>query len=264
MATRENEHQAAESESEAELRRRVEALEEENRELAAAAERGREWSRVVGHMGHELRTPLNSILGFSKILSDKLRGRIEPREETFLDSIFDSGERLLGMINDLVDLSKIEAGEARLDLDKISIGDLARGIRGVLLGVANQRRVDLELDLAADLPLIVADGPKVKQILFRLVSKALETSPGGSAVTIGARPLSAAESPLDAPTVAVTVASVGDAPLSSDMMAAERFTALHGGTLDLGAPSGEGRTFRLYLPVDASAVGCDGDAPDDG
>ena len=266
-----------------ELRELNRTLDQRTKELVEANLRGQEASRAKGqflaNMSHELRTPLNSIIGFSEILVEKISDDLSPRYQKFLQNILTSGRHLLSLINDILDLSKIEAGKVELMFEAVSVVDVAHGVRSVMAGIAGQRQIDLELDLADDLPRIVADGPKVKQILYNLVSNAVKFSPEGSRVIIGARLRDPSRSPIDAETLELRVIDqgIGIDPENHRLIFDEfrqvdgavtrshggtglglalvrRFVEMHGGRISLESEPGKGSTFRIHLPLDASSV----------
>jgi signal transduction histidine kinase/CheY-like chemotaxis protein len=266
-----------------EQRRLAAELDLRSRELAEANLRAQEANRAksqfLANMSHELRTPLNSIIGFSEILVERLDGKIEPRLAKFQQNILGSGKHLLALINDILDLSKIEAGKMELVFEPLSLGDLVRGVESVMHSIAAQRSIRLVTELPADLPPLVADAPRIKQTLYNLVSNAVKFSPEGSAVTIRARALRAAESPLGLPSAELEVEDRGigirreDQSLIFDefrqvdgrttrnmggtglgLALVKRFVELHGGAVTVESEVGRGSTFRVVLPLDASAA----------
>ena len=264
-----------------ELQQLTATLDRQARELANAhlesQEASHAKSQFLANMSHELRTPLNSIIGFSEILGAKLEDRLEPRFAKFLKNILDSGRHLLGLINDILDLSKIEAGKMELSLEKVPLPDVVEGVRGVMLGVVGQRGIELEVEVDDELPTLVADGPKLKQILYNLVSNAIKFSPDGSTVQIAARYLPADVSLLAVPAAEIRVADQGIGISPEDQIAifeefrqvdgevtrahggtglgltlVRRFAEMHGGIVSLDSVAGRGSTFTVCLPIDAS------------
>jgi signal transduction histidine kinase/CheY-like chemotaxis protein len=267
-----------------ELHRLAEELDRRTRELAGANRRiqdaNRAKSRFLASMSHELRTPLNSIIGFSEILTDKLAGRIEPRFEKFLANIVTSGRHLLGLINNILDLSKIEAGRMELVFEAVSIGDVVHGVASVMHGMAAQRNVALETEVADALPPVVADVPRVKQILYNLVSNAIKFSEPGSRVHVRAGLVAADASPLGERSLVLAVEDQGhgirredqdlifeefrqvDGDLTRNMggtglglALVKRFAEMHGGRVTVESEPGRGSIFRVFLPFDASRQG---------
>ncbi len=266
-----------------ELQRLTEELDRRSRDLADANLRiqgaNRAKSQFLANMSHELRTPLNSIIGFSEILGDRLEGRIEPRFSRFLANILTSGRHLLSLINDILDLSKIEAGRMELNFEPVSINDVARGVASVMQGVTARRHIDLRLELADDLPVVVADPPRLKQILYNLLSNAVKFSGEGETVWLRTGRVDPLEGGLESPGVEILVEDRGIGIRSEDhqlvfeefrqvdggtarnmggtglgLALVKRFTEMHGGRVRLESAPGEGSTFRVHLPLDASAA----------
>src|SRR5205807_3503712 len=139
-----------------------------------------------------LRTPLNAIIGFSAVLDQSVAAQLSERQQRFIRNIHTSGEYLLGIINDILDLSKIEAGKMTVEPEMVNVLEIIEGIRRVAKGIADPRRIELVVDAPRDLPVIVADPIKLKQILYNLVSNAVKFSGDGKVIDIVARPLPAA------------------------------------------------------------------------
>jgi PAS domain S-box-containing protein len=167
-----------------ELRRFERELQQKNAELEDAS---RMKSEFLANMSHELRTPLNAILGFSEILRDGLLGDMTDQQRGFIGDIFSSGTHLLSLINDILDLSKVEAGAMLLDLEPVTVSSLLRNSFSIVREKAAARRVHLTLDASDDLGLIRADGRKVKQIVYNLLSNAVKFAVEGGEVKLHAR-----------------------------------------------------------------------------
>jgi PAS domain S-box-containing protein len=156
------------------------ALKQKNVELEEAS---RMKSEFLANMSHELRTPLNAIIGFSEVLGDGLLGDMTEKQRRFIDDIFKSGKHLLSLINDILDLSKVEAGKMLLDLDFVELDALLSNSLAIVKGQAAVRHVRLNLRVADDLGSINADGRKLKQIVYNLLSNAVKfTTDGGEVV----------------------------------------------------------------------------------
>jgi signal transduction histidine kinase/DNA-binding response OmpR family regulator len=161
-------------------------IERRQRERDEADQRTREKSQFLANMSHELRTPLNAIIGFSEVLRTRLGSRIDEREIRFLDNINSSGQHLLGIINDILDLSKIEAGRMEINPERFPLRNAIEGVCSLMRGVSSRRLIAFELEVEDDLPLIEADPVKIKQVLYNLLSNAVKFSPERSTVTIRA------------------------------------------------------------------------------
>jgi PAS domain S-box-containing protein len=166
-----------------ELKRYEETLEQTNAELEQAS---RMKSEFLANMSHELRTPLNAIIGFSELLKDGLVGPLADRQRGFIGDIFDSGNHLLALINDILDLSKVEAGKMELDLEPVPLADLFANSLSIIREKAAERHVRLELDAGSLMGTIRVDARKVKQILYNLLSNAVKFSDDGGHVILRA------------------------------------------------------------------------------
>jgi signal transduction histidine kinase/CheY-like chemotaxis protein len=267
-----------------ELSRLTTELDRRGSELAQAnlriQEANRAKSQFLANMSHELRTPLNSIIGFSEILGEKLAGKTEPRFVRFLHNILSSGRHLLGLINDILDLSKIEAGKMELIFEPVSVANVVHGVESVMQGVAGRRKIRLEVELAEGIPPIVADPPRLKQVLYNLLSNAVKFSPEGSTVKLRAGIVSrtlqgSASGP--APVLALEVVDQGLGIRTEDqqlifeefrqvdggttrnmggtglgLALVKRFVEMHGGAIEVESDPGRGSTFRVLLPTDAA------------
>ncbi len=156
-------------------------LEVRNREAQRANEAK---STFLANMSHELRTPLNSIIGFSELLVEKLEGEIEERHRHFLRLILTSGQHLLAIINDILDLSKVEAGKMQVFPEVFSPRLAIEGVQQVMKPVAAKKDVAIEVIVDSDTPDLESDTGKFKQVLYNLVSNAVKFSSPGSSVTI--------------------------------------------------------------------------------
>jgi PAS domain S-box-containing protein len=168
-----------------ELKRVEQTLVQKNAELEDAS---RMKSEFLANMSHELRTPLNAIIGFSEVLRDGLMGDLTEKQRGFISDIFGSGKHLLSLINDILDLSKVEAGKMTLDLDRMPVGSMFVNSLSIIREKAASRRIRLELDLGDDdQGAIEADPRKVKQILYNMLSNAVKFTPEGGRVSLRAR-----------------------------------------------------------------------------
>jgi GAF domain-containing protein len=236
-------------------------LEAKGRQLEIASKHK---SDFLANMSHELRTPLNAIIGFSEVLSERYFGEINDKQAEYVHDIHESGQHLLALINDILDLSKVEAGRMELDMAEF---DLATAIANTLSLVrerAQRRSIALRCDIDAAIGAIHADERKVKQVLLNLLSNALKFAPDGGAV--GVRALLAG----DWIEVAVTDTGLGIAPEDQEAVFEEfrqvgakdkkiggiglglaisrKFIELHGGRLRVASELGKGATFTFTLP----------------
>ncbi|EER62418.1 histidine kinase [Acidovorax delafieldii 2AN] len=144
-------------------------------------------SDFLANMSHELRTPLNAIIGFSEVLKDGLVGEITPKQHEFVSDIFASGQHLLSLINDILDLSKIEAGKMTLDLDTQDVDAMLRNSLSIVKEKASAHAILLQFDVAEPLGMALLDARKTKQIVFNLLSNAVKFSANNGKVTLQAR-----------------------------------------------------------------------------
>ena len=166
-----------------ELKRFEQTLQQKNVELEDAS---RMKSEFLANMSHELRTPLNAIIGFSEVLRDGLLGEMTDQQRGFIGDIFSSGKHLLSLINDILDLSKVEAGKMTLDLEPVQVSSLFANSLSIIREKAATRHIRLEMDVAEELGSMQADARKVKQIVYNLLSNAVKFTPDGGQVTLRA------------------------------------------------------------------------------
>ncbi len=172
-------------------RKQMEALRTRSLELELENRRVQEGSRLksefLANMSHELRTPLNSILGFSELLIHGEVGALEEQQREFIGDIHSSGQHLLRLINDVLDLSKVEAGKMQFHPQSLDLKELIGEVTGVLRAVAGHRSVRFEVEHAADLGPITLDPARLKQVLYNYLSNAIKFSEAGGVVTIRTR-----------------------------------------------------------------------------
>jgi PAS domain S-box-containing protein len=156
-------------------------LQQKNLELEEAS---RMKSEFLANMSHELRTPLNAIMGFSEILRDGLIGELTPQQRGFIGDIFGSGKHLLSLINDILDLSKVEAGKMTLDLEPVEVWGLFTNSLSIIKEKAAARHINLTMDASKAPRSIQADARKVKQIAYNLLSNAVKFTVDGGNVAL--------------------------------------------------------------------------------
>ncbi|HSW24551.1 MAG TPA: ATP-binding protein, partial [Burkholderiaceae bacterium] len=244
-------------------------IENKSRQLEAA---NRHKSEFLANMSHELRTPLNAIIGFSEVLVEKMFGDVNDKQMEYLRDIHSSGQHLLALINDVLDLSKIEAGKMELDLSCFDLGLLLEHSATLVRERAQRHGLTLELEVGDGLAEWVADARKVKQVAVNLLSNAVKFTPNGGRVSVRARHLNGVNGRAgDWAEVSVSDTGVGIAPADQALVFEEfrqasgdvlrkaegtglglalvkRFVELHGGTVTLESEPGRGSTFRFVLP----------------
>jgi PAS domain S-box-containing protein len=146
-------------------------------------------SEFLASMSHELRTPLNAIIGFSEVLREKYFGDLNEKQAEYIVDIVDSGKHLLSLINDVLDLSKIEAGKMELDVSEVKISDLLQNSLVMIKEKALAHSISLDLQIADNIngTKIKADERRLKQVMFNLLSNSAKFTPDGGAIKIEAR-----------------------------------------------------------------------------
>lgn len=158
-------------------------LGESNRQLK---EQTRLKSEFLASMSHELRTPLNAVIGFSELLKDNMAGALSEQQRVFAVHIHQAGHHLLSLINDILDLSKIEAGKADIALEQVRLDSVFSDALALLSSQASAKQIELKVDLRGDFGELLADHRRLKQVVLNLVSNALKFTPQGGRVTLGA------------------------------------------------------------------------------
>jgi two-component system cell cycle sensor histidine kinase PleC len=139
-------------------------------------------SEFLANMSHELRTPLNSIIGFSEVLYDETFGPLNEKQRQYVNNVLTSGKHLLLLINQILDMAKVEAGKMKLSLSSLSMKSLLNEITSLVENLVDKKRLELLLEIAEDLPDIEADDLKVKEILYNLLSNAVKFTPEGGKI----------------------------------------------------------------------------------
>jgi GAF domain-containing protein/anti-sigma regulatory factor (Ser/Thr protein kinase) len=239
-------------------------LEEKSRQLEVAS---RHKSQFLANMSHELRTPLNAILGYTELVLDSIYGEIPGRAREVMERIDKSGRHLLGLINDVLDLSKIEAGQLTLSLTDYSLRDVVQTVATAVEALAAEKQLALKVAIAPDLPRGRGDERRLAQVLLNLVGNAIKFTEAGE-VRVEA---TAADGRF---VVAVTDTGPGIAAADQErifeefqqadtsstrkkggtglgLSIARRIVEMHGGRLGVESEPGRGSTFRFTVPVRA-------------
>jgi signal transduction histidine kinase len=175
---------------EATVEARTRELQVTNRRLEEAS---RHKSEFLANMSHELRTPLNSVIGFSQLLQDQTFGALSEKQGRYVANIETSGQHLLALINDLLDLSKVEAGKLELRPEPLNLADVLEASLASIRPQAEVKGQTLHLNFESVLPSLTADPVRLKQILFNLLSNAVKFTPDGGSVTVTARRVPSSE-----------------------------------------------------------------------
>jgi len=225
-------------------------------------------SEFLANMSHELRTPLNAIIGFSQVLRERMFGELNEKQEEYLDDILSSGNHLLSLINDVLDLSKVEAGQFELEVAPFSLREALE--RGVVMvrERATTNGIAIELEAGLNVDIVTGDERRIRQVIFNLVSNAVKFTPAGGAVDVRATRADGE--------VRVAVADTGPGIARDDrerifeefqqaaagikqrdgtglgLALSKRLVELHGGRIWAESELGKGSTFTFTLPAGSS------------
>jgi CheY-like chemotaxis protein len=223
-------------------------------------------------MSHELRTPLNSIIGFSRVILKGIDGPVTEQQIQDLTAIYNSGQHLLGLINDVLDLSKIEAGKMEMALEEnVNLADIIRSVMSTTIGLVRDKQIELKQNLSPDLPLLTIDPMKIRQVLINLLSNAAKFTENGS-ITVEAG--LQRDIPGVAPSVLVRVIDTGAGIAPQDqaklfqpfsqvdgsltrksggsglgLSICQHLVRMHGGEIDIQSDIGKGSIFYFTLPL---------------
>src|SRR5438876_5034940 len=196
----------------AEAQRHIRQLTEQSRQLlqakVSAEQASRAKSEFLASMSHELRTPLNAVIGFSQVLANKTYGDVNERQLEYLTSILIGGRHLRKLVDDLLDLAKVDAGHLTLDLTRVAVAEDIPEVVGVVQALAQQKSITVTVEVKEPLPEITADRMRVQQMIYNLLSNAIKfTDPGGH-VTVTADTLFPG-GPCDSCSLRIRVADTG-------------------------------------------------------
>jgi len=221
-------------------------------------------SEFLANMSHELRTPLNAIIGFSELLLEKMFGELTPKQDEYVRDILSSGKHQLAVINDVLDISKIEAGRLELERSTFPVSQLVGDAVAFVRARATQRHIALSEELGPDLGEIDADQRKLKQVLVNLLSNAVKFTPDGGRVavrgdrkngevTVAVSDTGAGIAPSDTGLIfrefGQTASARGHEGTGLGLALAKRIIELHGGRIWVESVPGRGSTFTFALPT---------------
>jgi signal transduction histidine kinase len=241
-------------------------IEEKGRQLALASQHK---SQFLANMSHELRTPLNAILGYTELMQDSVYGEVPGKMRDVLDRVQSNSRHLLGLINDVLDLSKIEAGQITLSLASYSLDDVVHSVVTSVEPLAAEKGLDLKLDVGPNLPVGRGDGRRIAQVLLNLVGNAIKfTDQGEVAISASAMngafniavrdtgpgiPVSEQVKIFEEFHQADNSATKTKGGTGLGLAIAKRIIEMHGGRISVESAPGAGATFSVSLPVNVKA-----------
>jgi signal transduction histidine kinase/nitrate/nitrite-specific signal transduction histidine kinase len=257
--------------------------------MIQAEDASRAKSEFLANMSHELRTPLNSVIGFSEVLTDGLAGSITDEQKEYIQNIWKSGKHLLSLINDILDLSKIEAGKMGLELGECDINEFVQGSMLMFKEKAIKHKIKFTSDIPDDVGSVTADAVKIKQVLLNLLGNAFKFTDDGGSVSVHARkgvrdlglgvserqPIPSTQPPIpDGNFIEISVSDTGIGISSEDqkilfqpfqqlestltkkyagtglgLSISKRIVELHGGRIWVESEEGKGSRFIFIIPV---------------
>jgi signal transduction histidine kinase len=224
-------------------------------------------SEFLANMSHELRTPLNAIIGFSEVLREGQAGDLTPRQKEYSGEIYDSGQHLLSLINDILDLSKIEAGKMSLELEKADLALLLESCLAIIREKALVHNITLKSQAAGNLGAAMVDTRKFKQMVYNLLSNAVKFTPDGGRILLEAQRPAAGQLEFSVSDTGIGIAEKDlprlfapfeqlDGSLARKyegtglgLSMVRRLAELHGGTVSARSELGKGSRFTVRLPL---------------
>jgi signal transduction histidine kinase len=237
-------------------------IQDKSRQLEVASQHK---SQFLANMSHELRTPLNAILGYTELMADGIYGELPEKTMGVLKRLESNGRHLLGLINDVLDLSKIEAGQLTLDLSDYSLEDIAQTVRSTLEPLAADKKLAFKVEVAAKMPAGHGDGRRLTQVLINLVGNAIKFTDAGEVVITGGATDGSFH--LSVRDTGPGISAADQAKLFQEFQQADnaitrkkggtglglaiskRIVEMHGGKIWVESQLGQGSTFAFTLPV---------------
>jgi PAS domain S-box-containing protein len=255
----------------ADLERRVR---ERTMELQEAKERaeaaGKAKSDFLSSMSHELRTPLNAIIGFAEFMIDGKPGPLNPKQKEYLGDVLTSGRHLLQLINDLLDLTKVEAGKMRFYPEQFRIAAAIKEVCAVMKPLAERKNIAFSISVDPQLDVVMLDQQKFKQVLYNLLSNAVKFTATGGRVSISAAPRDVSHFTLTVADSGIGIKAEDIARLFTDfeqlddgrkdggtglgLALTRRLVELHGGEISVTSEFDKGSMFTVVLPLSAEGA----------
>jgi signal transduction histidine kinase len=246
-------------------------VEEREARLRQAEDASRRKSAFLANMSHELRTPLNAVMGFSEALDERLFGELNEKQSEYVKDIHASGKHLLSLVNDILDLSKVEAGRMELEHSDFDLPSAIESALALVRERAYRHGISLTIKCEPAAFTVRADERKVKQIVLNLLSNAVKFTPDGGSIAVSARlgerlaEVSVADTgagiaPEDQAAVFEEFRQVGDDSARKaegtglGLPLAKRFVEMHGGAISVRSALGQGTTFAFSLPLQSPSA----------
>jgi signal transduction histidine kinase len=237
-------------------------IQDKSRQLAIASQHK---SQFLANMSHELRTPLNAILGYAELVLDDLYGEVPDKMRGVLERVQRNGKHLLGLINDVLDLSKIEAGQLTLSLADYSVSEMVQSVIVAVEPLATEKKLALKSEMSPDLPPARGDERRIAQVLLNLVGNAIKFTDVGEvavkasatngSLTIAVRDTGPGIPEADQAKIfeefqqADTSVTKKKGGTGLGLSIAKRIIEMHGGQISVASKPGEGATFSITMPV---------------
>jgi signal transduction histidine kinase len=248
-------------------------LVEERAALKAANGRLEEATRLksqfLANMSHELRTPMNAVIGFSEMLQRESFGPLQPKQRRYVDNILSSGRHLLTLINDILDLSKVEAGKMEIKRERVVLDSLLSEAATLIRGMADTKGIAVDVEVPGNI-IVLGDAARLKQVLFNLLSNAVKFTPSGGQVRLTAA-ASGAFASISVIDNGIGIALKDQVHLFEEfhqvdgtdsrqfqgtglgLALTRRLVELHQGTIEFESDSGKGSRFTFTVPLASAA-----------